>query len=32
MTLLMIIAGGGAFFCLIAPCVLVAEIRRRKNS
>ena len=32
MPLLLIIAGGGAFFCLIALCVLVAEIRRRKNS
>jgi cell division protein FtsW (lipid II flippase) len=28
MTLLLIIAGGGAFFCLIALCVLGAEIRR----
>ena len=28
MTLLLIIAGGGAFFCLIATCVLIAEIRR----
>ena len=28
MTLLLIIAGGGAFFCIIALCVLGAEIRR----
>ena len=28
MPLLLIIAGGGAFFCIIALCVLGAEIRR----
>ena len=32
MTLMLIFAGVGACFCILAPCVLVAEIRRRKNS
>ncbi len=32
MTLLLIFAGFGAFFCLMSLCVLIAEIHRRKNS
>ena len=32
MTLMLIFAGVGACFCILAPCVLAAEIRRRKNS
>lgn len=32
MTLMLIFAGIGACFCILAPCVQAAEIRRRKNS
>ena len=28
MTLMLIFAGVGACFCILAPCVLIAEIRR----